>query len=464
MAESSDILSALHMHRMFHPGDKVLVAVSGGADSVAMLHALHTRSDEFGITLHVAHLNHGIRGAESDADEEFVRGLAGRLALPNRRALPITVERVSVPELRREMRAGEEEAARAVRYEFLQKTAANLNCNKIAIGHTADDRAETVLLNILRGTGIEGLGSIRPVSGNIVRPLIDTWRSEVETYIAQHGLEYRIDTTNLDTSYTRNRVRHELIPLLERDYNPQVKPALVRLAEIACSQSDLIERLAAQWALGAECGSTYDARLLAEMPAAIRAQVVRTEIEKHKGNLADVTLEQVRRVLEALESGEDFTIALPTGGIHAQRHGDDFHIGPREPATRVAGFERELALPGRTDIPEIGMTLWAELRDKVESTRVRPNVALIDTDSVRGTLHVRNARPGDRIRPFGMRGTKKLQDVFVDEKVPQAERVWTAVVVDDERLLWVVGVVASEDARVTDATRRIIRLAAMLDR
>ena len=461
MATPTDIIRAATKHRMFQPGDRALVAVSGGADSVAMLHALHTRADELGITLHVAHLNHGIRGEESDADEEFVRRFAGGLALPNGQALPITVERVSVPQLRREMRAGEEEAARAVRYRFLRKTATELDCDKIAVGHTADDRAETVLLNILRGTGIEGLGSIRPVSGNIIRPLIDTWRTEIEDYIAQHGLEYRIDSTNLDTTYARNRVRHELIPLLERGYNPQVKLALVRLTEIASAQADLIERLGAQAALAAECRSSFDARLISELPQAIQSQIVRAEIERAKGDLADVAFEQIERVVEALRTGENFVIALPTGEVYAERHGDDFRIGRAEAPPEVPLFDSPIAVPGRTEVPEIGLTLLADVRDKVETTHVRPNVALIDARVVRGDLRIRNARPGDRIRPFGMRGTKKLQDVFVDKKVPVSERALAAVVVDNDRVLWVVGVVASETARVTDATEKVIRLAAM---
>ena len=439
---------------MLDTGDTVLVAVSGGADSVAMLHALHTQSDELRITLHVAHLNHGIRGEESDADEQFVRGLAERLGLP------ITVERVSVPEIRAEMRAGEEEAARAVRYRFLQKTAAELGCGKIAVGHTADDRAESVLLNIVRGTGIEGLGSIRPVNGNVVRPLIDTWRSEVEAYIAENGLEYRIDASNLDTAYARNRVRHELIPLIESGFNPQVKQALVRLAEIAASQNDLMERLAENAAVAAAYGSSFDARLLAELPDALQRQIVRAEIERVKGDLADVTFEQIGRVIEALRSGEDFTIALPTGDIYAERRGSDFRIGPRETPPKIEPFDRPISVPGKTEAPEVGLTIFVEVLESVETTQVRPNVALIDAGKLRGALRVRNARPGDRIKPFGMRGTKKLQDVFVDAKIAQAERARAAVVVDDEKLLWVVGVIASDDARVTDSTRKIIRLSA----
>ncbi|MCX8052261.1 MAG: tRNA lysidine(34) synthetase TilS [Armatimonadetes bacterium] len=450
-----DILSAAKRYSMFAQGGKVLVAVSGGPDSVAMLHALHEWSEEIGIKLHIAHLNHGIRGEESNSDEEFVRQLADSLAIP------ITVERVSVPQIRNRMRAGEEEAARIARHAFFQETAAKLGCNKIAVGHTADDRAETILLNIIRGTGIEGLAAMRPVTGNIVRPLIDSWRSEIEEYLTQHNLEYRVDTTNLDTTYARNRVRHRLIPLLKRDFNPQVKSAIVRLARIAESQQELIERTADQARLAAEYRSCFDAQILTELPDAILAQIVRTEIEKSKGDLSDVTFEQIERVVEALRSGSDFSIALPTGALYAEKHGSDFRIGPAHVRQTTKTFELILAVPGRTQVRQIGLAIDAEIVDKTRVAPARLNVAFFDTAKIKGSLRVRNARPGDRIRPFGMRGTKKLQDLFVDKKVPLSERTRAAVVVDDEKVLWVVGVAASEDAKVTSKTTNVVRLAAV---
>ncbi|MGC8863560.1 MAG: tRNA lysidine(34) synthetase TilS [Armatimonadota bacterium] len=455
MAASDDILRAAVKHRMFASGDAVLAAVSGGPDSVAMLHALHARACEFGITLRVAHMNHGIRGDDSDADEAFVRDLAARMAVP------ITVERVSVPRIRMRMRAGEEEAARVIRYSFLQETASDFNCTKIAVGHTADDRAETVLLNVLRGAGIEGLGSMRPVTGKIVRPLIDTWRCEIEAYLDKHGLEYKIDATNLDTGRVRNRVRHVLIPILERDYNPQVKAALVRLARIAESVQELVERLAGQALLGVEYRSAIDARLLSELPRAIVAEIVRSELEQAKGGLTDVTFDQIERVVDALGTGEDFTITLPSGKLYAERLGEDFRIGSGRRGIAVKPFERALAVPGRTRVPGIGLTIDAEIRGPFEIPHVRPNVAVLDADTVTGSLRVRNVLPGDRIRPFGMRGTKKLQDLFVDKRIPPSERARAAVVVDDEKLVWVVGIAASESCRVTDKTQRIIRLAAV---
>lgn len=452
-----DILSAARKYRMFRPGEKVLVAVSGGPDSVAMLHALLAHSSEFGFEVHAAHLNHGIRGEASDLDAEFVRSLAHNLGVP------VTIEKADVPALREAMRVGEEEAAREARYEFLRRAAREIGAGRIAVGHTADDRAESVLLNVIRGTGVEGLGSIRPARGEIVRPMIDAWRSDVEVYIRQHALPFRIDESNLDTTYTRNRIRRELIPLIEREYNPRARSALVRLARIAASESDLAEEMTQSAIRHISYRGALDAGLLIDLPEALHYGVVRAEILRLKGDLKDVAFEQVERVIEALHSGEDFTIALPSGAIYATRRGDLFRVWRREEEAEIEPFEIELAVPGRTVIPRLGVAIDAEMIERPGPVKMPRDAVLIDADAVAGPLRARNVRPGDRIVPFGMTGSKKLQDVFVDRKVARPERARAVVVEDDKRILWVVGVVASEAARVTDRTRGAIRLTAARD-
>lgn len=447
-----DILTAAKRNAMFAAGDTLLVAVSGGPDSVAMLHALHTRSSEFGIALHVAHLNHGIRGEQSNLDEAFVCNLAHSLKLP------IAVRNVDVPSLQTEWRVGVEEAARVVRLRFLRDTATELGMTKIAVGHTADDRAESVLLNIIRGCGVDGLGSIRPINGNIVRPLIDATRAEIERYIAEHALPYRVDESNADTTYTRNRVRHELIPMLETEYNPEVKNALVRLAEIAAAQSDLVEGLAESAMHEVALGGTLDAEMFARLPAAIQSQAIRSEILRLKGDLTDVSFEQIESVIDALRAGGDFTVNLPSGEIFATRKGHSLRIWLREAAAVVEPFECDLQVPGSTEIPSIGLTLHCVTIEMPVPGKLPADEAMIDADSVVGTLSVRSVRPGDRIVPMGMTGSKKLQDVFVDRKVPKGERAMAAVLVDDEKVLWVVGVVASELGKVTEATKKAIHL------
>ena len=447
-----DILSAVKHHHMFDPGDRVLVAVSGGPDSIALLHNLHTRSSEFGITLHIAHLNHGIRGEAADLDEQFVREFAESLGLD------CTVKRVDVPALKSELKAGEEETARIVRYEFLQETANDIGADKIAVGHNADDRAESVLFNIIRGAGIDGLGSIRPVRGNIVRPLIHTTRREIETYISENALPFRVDESNMDIAYSRNRIRHEMLPMLESDYNSEIRAALVRLADIASDISDFMNQSSAKSLAGLLYKDAWDAGLFSELPTALQRQILRSRIEELKGDLKDVSLEQIDRVIEALRTGEDFKITLPTGRIFAVRQKESFTIAKSEPLEKIMPFDRPLNVPGVTQIPETGCSIEASIVENPLPRKLGLHEAVIDTAKIKGMLRVRDLQPGDRITPFGMHESKKLQDVFVDKKVRRTERAKAMIVTDGEKVIWVAGVVSSEETRITNDTKQAILL------
>ncbi|MEN6356740.1 MAG: tRNA lysidine(34) synthetase TilS [Armatimonadota bacterium] len=447
-----DILSAAKHHHMFDKGDKVLVAVSGGPDSIALLHSLHTRSEEFGISLHVAHLNHGIRGEASDLDEQFVKEFAYKLGLN------CTTKRVDIPSIKTQMQTCLEDVARVVRYKFLQDTAAMLDADKIAVGHNADDRAESVLFNIIRGAGIDGISSIKPIRGNIVRPLLHTTRREIEEYIKEHTLPFRVDETNMDTVYSRNRIRHELLPLLESGYNSQIRSALVRLADIASDTNDFIARSADNIKVGLVYRDAWDVDLFAELPVAIQRQILRSEIESLKGDLKDVSLEQIDRVLDALRTKEDFKITLPTGRIYAVRQAERFGIELEQAGETIESFDRQLCVPGITHIPEIASTIKAEIVETPIISKLPGDEAIIDCVSIKGALRVRSIRPGDRITPLGMAESKKLQDVFVDKKIPRQQRAKTAIVVDDEKILWVAGVVSSDIGKISHHTRRAIHL------
>ncbi len=457
MDDKFDILPNTVKRCIFIRGELILAAVSGGPDSVAMLHALHTHSSELGISLHVAHINHGIRGEQSNLDEEFVRKLAQTLRLP------VTVGHADVPAMCAELHVGVEEAARIARHTFLRKTAESICANKIAIAHTADDRAETILLNILRGCGIDGLGAMQPIDGLIVRPLIETYRSEIEAYISKHALSYRIDETNLDTTFARNRVRHELIPSLEREFNPAVKSALNRLAEIAASQRNLMQSISESALHEITCRDGIDGSLFANLPEAIQFQIVRSEIEKQKGDLADVTFEQIRSIVESVTQGNEFTFTLPTGRIYASYKGGILRFFCRNEPDQVRSFERALNIPGKTCVSEIELTLNCAIVDNPKVPKLSIDDAMIDASSVVGTLRVRNMKPGDRIVPLGMTGEKKLQDVFVDKKIPRQKRAKVAVVADDEKILWVVGIVSSDTGKITEATKKAICLTSTHD-
>lgn len=457
MNSAPDLLKAVYLYSLFSPEDKIVAAVSGGPDSVAMLHALHHYALEHDLKIFVTHINHRLRGKESDEDESFVVDLANKLALP------ITVKHADVGKLRKQTGLSEEEAAREARYQLLHETAAELGCNKIAVGHTADDRIETVLLNILRGSGISGLSCMQACSDRVVRPLIETWRAEVLVYLSQNNLTYRIDSSNLDTKYTRNRVRLELIPFLERNFGPQVKTALLRLAKLAEAHMQMVEQLVHEALLMTEWGTVLDSRLVASLAPALTAELVRNEIKQAIGSTKDITAQHLDTATRAIAQFHDFTLQLPGGDAVIEKKGTDLHIGLRSIQTDIEPFEIRLTVPGRTYVAAIKTSIDAELTDHVRSLRVRPNVALLDADKVKGELRIRNIRPGDRIVPLGMHNHKKLHDVFIDKKIPISKRKLAAVVEDNEKILWVVGVVLSEEAKVTTETRQVIRLVATPD-
>ncbi len=448
-----DILAAIEKYDMFAPGDRVVVAVSGGVDSVVLLHQLNALKEEIGISLVVAHLEHGIRGDESKGDQEYVQKLAQSLGLN------FVTASVDVPKVARETGCGIEETARNERYKYLRQTMTEQGANRIATGHNADDRAETVLINIMRGSGLDGLSSIGAVSSEVVRPLIETTRAEVEEYATINNIGYVEDSTNIDTDYTRNRVRHVLLPEIERDYNPKVKQALGRLADLAQGACEITASYVDTAMRACALYGRLDAGLLRDLPRHLLYEVVRKEIGRAMGTFCDLEYAQVERVVEALVEGGDFKITLPSGEYYAVCTDGLFYVSARDVALQVADFDYALDVPGDTAIQEAGVLLVARQTREVEMPlKARKDQAFIDAGKLCGRLRARSLRPGDRMRPFGMQGTKKLQDIFVDAKISREDRAKAIVVCDDEKIVWVVGVVASEDVRVEAGTRDVIIL------
>lgn len=453
------ILYTIRVYWMINPGDKVVVAVSGGPDSVALLHVLWSVRDELGITLHVAHLNHSFRGEASDQDAEYVRGLAESLGVPS------TIEKVDVPQIQRTLRLSPEEAARLVRYEFLDRVADDVGASKIALGHTADDQVETVLMCILRGTGIDGLRGMPPVRDQIIRPLIEVRRAEIEGYLRENRLQARVDETNLLPTFTRNRIRLELLPMLRRLYNPGVDSAILRLAELARVDVGYLDSLAQDEydASLVSFGDGWITLLAAEVAGlftVMARRVIRLALRDLKGDIADISFKHVDEVISVLRSSDSFRYEFP-GGVFVERSGHDLTFSLQRPPDQPTEYAYRLLLPGEIRVPEVEAVINAEIRDEwVDPIRPAGSMdAVFDFDAIVGTLVVRNWQPGDRIRPLGMHGTKKLQDVFVDARIPRSARYRIPVVTDGVRIVWLPGIAVSEEVRVTESTRRSLLLA-----
>jgi tRNA(Ile)-lysidine synthase len=440
---------------MVSPGDRVVVAVSGGPDSVCLLHLLLQISQELNLQLFVAHLNHMLR-EEAIEEENFVRELAEKYSLP------FYSERIEVA---KKLRKGEtlEEGARRIRYDFLRRAGERFSANKIALGHNADDLVETVLLNLIRGTGIRGLRGIPPVrkEGSItfIRPLIEIWREEITQYLKERNIPYMIDRSNLSLEFTRNKIRHRVIPLLE-EINPKVKLAIHRLGEIAGEINSFIEdevrKEKEQILVGkSESSLLLDIKRLFAFHPALQKEIIRSVLAEFTNY--EMGREEIERILEVGRRGG--AITLP-GKIDVRRVGDVLQF--KKGKERKIEYEIPLKIPGGTSIPEAKMRIEAEIIEGqylVKDASCRE--VTLDMEGIKGRLIARNWRKGDRFIPLGMRNKKKLQDIFVDKKIPREERGRIPIICDEEGIIWVVGVAISERVKVGERTRRVLYLRAI---
>ena len=419
-------------YAMFTAGQKVGVAVSGGADSVCLLFALRELAPRWGIMLSVLHLDHGLRGEESAADAEFVERLAGELGLA------VTVERVDLSSHTGNL----EQAARHARLEFFRAQRAAGLVDRVALGHTRSDQAETVLFRILRGAAGAGLAGIRPVtSDGLVRPLLEVERPDVEAFLKSRDISWREDSTNDSLEFARNRIRHSLLPQLARDWNPGIVKALAHTAEWALaeeawwqSEMDRLEESMLRWWSGAILAQ---ASKLSALPAAEARRLVRRAIEKVKGDLKGLDFEHVSQVLEMNRHGRAL---LP--GVEVIRSFDWllFFRAGEHPFRRLP-YSLVVSPPAVVEIPDAGTEISLELIENPVTRRGSPYVynvemGCIDWPRVSGSLELRNWRPGDRYHPIGHTGEEKIKSLFQKARVPVWERSGWPVLTDRSGIVW----------------------------
>lgn len=412
-------------------GSRGLVAVSGGADSVALLHLLHDAAPERHLELHVAHLDHALRW-DSPEDAAHVRALCASLSVP------LTVQRTDVAALARARQMGIEEAAREARRGFLLETAKNLDCAWIALAHQRDDQAETFLLRLLRGAGPAGLAGMRPLAPPFVRPLLDFSRTELVGWLEEKGVGWREDASNLDTAFVRNRVRHELLPLLE-SYNPAIRRHLSDLCRRFAEDEDdwsarartELERVSelTEGACRLPC-----AALRAASPA-MAGRLVRAALLHVRGDLRRLAADHIAAVLSlALGSRPQGEVHLP--GAWAGRRYAVLWLRRSAPVT-LSQPACDVVGPGSYPLTD-GRTLVVSLADRPRGEG--GGAVEFCARRVAFPLRVRAPRPGDRLHPQGMTGTRKLQNLFVDLKLTVEERAATALVEKGGQLLWIVGI------------------------
>lgn len=464
MSLHARVLRTIERERLAPAGARVIVALSGGADSVALLlilHELHA-AGEFALA-GAAHLNHLLRGRDADEDEAFCAALADRLNVP------FVSDRVDVRRLARQQKRSLEDAARRARYAFLERAADRLGAGVIAVGHTRDDQAETFLLRLIRGAGTRGLGAIRPRAGRIVRPLIDVERADLRSYLRSRGEPHREDPSNADVSIPRNRVRHEVLPLLQSRFSPAITDVLARAAALARQDEDFLQReaieLASRIVLPVEGTSgeavRIDAAGLGAAPPALSSRVAHDVLSRLAGS-RPISFDHVQRLLALAAGSARGGVSLPGG--RAVRVGDVIMLRPgrAEKPHEPNRFAFLLSIPGEVQSAAHGWAIAAERLPGLSGAAAlaaRGQEVAVAADAVVAPLAVRNRREGDRFRPLGAPGARKLQDFLVDRKVPRPERDALPLVVDGrDRIVWVVGHSVAEGFRVRDRSQGVILL------
>lgn len=459
------VLRYILKHGLIEEDQPLVVGVSGGPDSLCLIHILNNLQRTLGIKLHVAHLNHMLRGTESDADAEYVSRLA------NEMGIPATVKRRDVKSYCKEHKLSLEEAAREVRYNFFSEVARSLGADTVAVGHTVDDQIETILMHLVRGTGLAGLRGMQPLSTmrlsggseiKVIRPLLEVKREETGAYCAAQKLSPRSDSSNLLPNQLRNRVRSQLLPLL-RKYNPDIDKALLRLASAADVNLAYIEREVAKlWGTVAReqtDGVAIDRTKFSQLNPALKSHLVRSALQRLLGDLGDIESVHIESMLEALTKPVGKRLSLPRGLAFYNDYSYGWITAKKVPLCPLPALDGEyrLKVPGETEF--CGWRVRSRiLKCRPEKSDEEKMKAYFDLDVVGRNLVVRSRRRGDRFQPLGMELPKKLQDFMVDIKIPCAWRDNVPLVCSPQHIIWAVGCRIDHRARVTPLTKWVLCL------
>lgn len=442
-------------YQLISQGDRILVGVSGGPDSLALLHFLAHEKHLYGVDVIVVHVNHQFRGGASDQDERVASDYAAKWGVP------FYSKSVDVPAYIAESKLNPQVAARNVRYAFFREIAEQTCANKIALAQHADDQAETVLMRIVRGTGLEGLGGI-PVHRKegrqtIIRPFLEVQKDEILSYCETQGIKYRIDQSNLSRKYFRNQVRLDVIPFLEQ-YNSSIKQTLIHLSEWARDENEYIIKQA-QKAMEKVCSLikkdefVMDRPLFTSLEVALQRRVVKLILSCLSESPIEMEGKLIERVRDLIENKQPHSVVHLKNGVWFHRTYEIIRIHCKSESVDQIDYSYLLDVPGEVDIPEWGGRIRAKVtRSPDQSNRRGNDIAIFDMDYFHSPLEVRNRREGDRIHPRGLNGTKKVKDMFINAKIPKLVRQSIPHIVFEGKIIWVTGIRASSYGAPTDKT------------
>lgn len=459
------VLETINENGLLESGENVLVGVSGGPDSVCLLHALQVLSGELGINLYAVHVNHMLRGKESDGDEQYVRDFCAGLNIR------LFVRGINVAEMSSQKGMSLEEAGREARYACFYSILKDMGGAKIAVAHNRNDQAETVMMRIIRGTGLEGLKGMEYKRDQIIRPLLDVSRAEIEAYCSENNLGARVDSSNLQNVYTRNRIRLELIPYITSHFNEDLVETLCRMAVLLKADNNYIEGSANiiynQCVQKRKDGEVELATgRFRDLHPAIGRRVVRSAIKEVKGDLKGIDSLHVEKVLELVFGGRTGAeIHLP-GGICAGKSYKGLRIFKSQAKGEKRDYLYPLAIPGETFIEEGGFVLRADVIRPDNSDVLVPMIynkpdsftQFFDYEKFKTGINIRNRRNGDVFKPLRSNGTKKLKEYLIDNKIPKEERAEIPLIAADKEIVWIVGHKISDKFKVSENTKNVLRL------
>lgn len=446
----------IKQHQLMQRDDYVLVAVSGGIDSVVLLHLLFQLSDLFHLKLEIIHLNHGLRGEQADRDQDFVEQLAKKYEIP------IISRKVNVPRFISKKNFSEEQGARILRYRFFERTMKKTGADCIALGHQADDQVETVIDHFLRGSGVKGLSGMPVRRDKIIRPLLFATRKEIETYAKIHSLHYVTDSTNVMIKYRRNRIRHELIPYLKQHFNPAFEDVVLRSATIM-DEVEVYLNDQARLALEKCLLNIKKNKIILDINSflnyfiLIQKYMLFQLLDRIQLDRAILTTQKLDRILKLIQnqvSGKKVYLSAQWQiGI------DHDKLVIRQEAD--TDFEMEVTINQELTFFEGELKFKSQLITNDELPKrfsEDKNIEYIDYDKIQGNLKIRNFRTGDRFRPLKLKGEKKLSDFFTDQKIPLHKRREIPLLVCDSGIVWIMGYQIDDHFKITSTTERILRL------
>lgn len=454
------VLNTIKTNDMFKVGDKVIVAVSGGPDSICLLHVLYSLRESLGITLVVAHVNHCLRGEEADKDEEYVKEFC------KARDIKCFIKREDVHRISKERGISCEMAGRDVRYNFFSELLENVKGQKIAIAHNANDQAETVLMRIMRGTGMEGIIGIRAVRDNIfVRPIINITRKEIERYCEENKLQPRIDKTNLENIYARNKVRLELIPYIENNFNPDIIEALNRLSQTIKVDNEYINEIALQTyreyckrdknkvIINSEAFSQHEA---------ILTRIIREALKAVRGSLYNLDKNHIYDIINIQKGATGKEIMLPRSLAALNNYGDiELYVANEKDVKDKSKSEYILKINNDNNLIDNRLIVHISIINAKEKSDFNSKdnlVKFFDYDKINGEIKLRYRKNGDKFVPFGMSGSKKLKDLFIDLKIPKDKRDDIPLILFGEEIAWIVGYRISDKFKVDKNTKNILQI------